>query len=374
MDIQQSEVKPQKKYFYEISFIRAIACMCIVMVHVTAGFYHENDQTFSWLTQFFNQISRYGTPAFAIISGFLLYNQVVKRGFKFNYFFKSRINKVIIPFLVWSVIYLLLKWSYNKFEFPNFTSADEVKDFIYFFFTGKSNYHLYFIAIVVQFYLLFPVLQFFKSKKNLILFTLVAFFINYFFVTNTINIGHGFFNKFINERVFFFHWAYYFFLGGLLVYYWERIMVWVKNNTIFSITLGIVVIISGIFEYLFAEGIESNRPMNMISLPLLFIAFASVYTALTFWPKTRDFIVNIGNYSMGIYLVHPFILFFLRNHDLFKVFYDRTRYLPLVYLITFFTSILVVKVILKLPFGNYIVTVVKSNKKKTINKSQEISA
>lgn len=350
------------KIFHEISFIRAIACLCIVMVHVTAGFYYENDRTFTWPVQFFNQISRYGTPAFAMISGFLLYNQAINRKFTVKRFLTSRFTKVIIPFLVWSILYLILKWTYNKYTLPNMDTPGEVKDFLYFFFTGKSNYHLYFIAIVVQFYILFPFLKFIKSKNSLILLTITSLFINYFFVQYKIDIGTGLFNNFINERVFIFHWIYYFFLGGLLVYYWEKIMTWVRENTLYSILIGLIVIIAGVFEYKFLGWIESNRVMNMVNLPLLFIAFAGVYISLSSWPRIRNFIIQIGNLSMGIYLVHPFILFFLRNHEFFTMFYERTRYLPLMYLFTLFSSILLVKLITKLPFGNYIVTVAKSNK------------
>jgi len=376
MEIQPANLKHQKKYFYEIGFIRAIACLCIVMVHVTAGFYYENDRTFSWLTQFFNQISRYGTPAFAIISGFLLYNQAIKRGFRFRKFLQSRFTKIIIPFLIWSFIYLLLKWRYNQFEFPAINSSQEIKDFLYVFFTGKSNYHLYFIVIVVQFYLLFPLLQFIKSKQTLILLTLISFFINYFFVEYKIDIGTGLFNQFINDRVFIFHWIYYFLLGGLLVYHWDRIMIWVKQNTKFSMLLGLIIIIGGIFEYSLAGGIESNRIMNMINLPILFIAFAGVYVSLSSWSKVRNYIVEIGNLSMGIYLVHPFILFFLRKYDVFEMFYAHTGYLPLVYLFTLISSMALVKIIVKLPFGNYVVTVARSNKQKKVKTeaSKSISA
>jgi len=366
--ISKNTIKPSnKKYFYEISFIRAIACLCIVMVHVTAGFYYENGRTFTWPVQFFNQISRYGTPAFAIISGFLLYNQAINRKSSLKKFWQSRFTKVIIPFLVWSILYLFLKYMYNQFTIPNFNSSEKVKDFLYFFFTGKSNYHLYFIAVVVQFYLLFPLLRLIKTKNSLILLTVASFFINYFFVQYEINIGTGLLNKFINERVFIFHWIYYFFLGGLLVYFWEKIMIWIKQNTIFSMLIGLIVVVSGIFEYKCAGWIESNRVINMINLPLLFIALAGVYTSLSRWDKTRNFIVQIGNMSMGIYLVHPLILFFLRYYDFFDMFYARTRYFPLMYLFTLFTSIVIVKLITKLPFGSYIVTVAKANPSK--NKS-----
>ncbi|WP_088052311.1 acyltransferase [Virgibacillus dakarensis] len=371
MEINQGNIKSSKKYFYEISFIRAIACLCVVTVHVTAGFYYENGNSFNWLTQFLNQISRFGTPAFAIISGFLLYNQVIKRGFNFKKFWKSRFTKVITPFFIWSLLYLLIKWKYNLFAIPSLDSSEEIKYFLYYFFTGKSNYHLYFIAIVVQFYLLFPLLQLFKSKKSLMLFTLISFFVNFFFVEYKIEIGNGLFNKFLNERVFFFHWVYYFFMGGLLVYYWDLIIKWIKQNTIFSMLLGLVVVIGGILEYQLAGWIDSNRSLNMINLPLLFVALAGIYSSLSSWNKIKYYFVEIGNLSMGIYLVHPLILFFLRRYEIFNHYFDRTRFLPLVFLFTLFVSIALVKLIVKLPFGNYIVTVVRSNKRSNIRSSEK---
>lgn len=70
MSLNQSHlnnIKP-KSYFYEISFIRAIACLLVLMVHVTAEYYYLNGRNFNWLTYFSNQISRFGTPTFAVAS------------------------------------------------------------------------------------------------------------------------------------------------------------------------------------------------------------------------------------------------------------------------------------------------------------------
>ncbi|MCJ0929615.1 acyltransferase [Virgibacillus halodenitrificans] len=357
----------EKKYYYELSFIRAIACLCVIMVHVTAGYYYESGKNFDWITQFFNQISRYGTPAFAIISGFLLYNQAINRNFNLKFFWKSRLTKVVIPFFIWSILYLILKWSYGQFTLPSINSIEERNDFIYFFLTGKSNYHLYFIAIVVQFYLVFPLLQLFKSQKNLLLFTLISFFINYFFVENTISLGEGFLNKFINERVFILNWIYYFFLGGLLVFWWPQLVKLIKNNAKYSTLLGLIVVIGGVFEYQFNGWIESNRPMNMINLPILFIALAGVYNLISNESKIKSSLIKIGNLSMGIYLVHPLILFFMRRYSFFNHFYENTLYLPLLFGFTLLTSILLIKIILKLPFGSYIVTVANTTSKNNHN-------
>lgn len=356
-----------RKYYYEISFIRAIACMCIVMIHVTAGYYYENGSTFNWFTQFFNQITRYGTPAFAIISGFLLYNQVINRRFNLQKFWKSRFTKIIIPFVIWSILYLLLKYFHGQYMLPNFSSTEEIKYFLYFFFTGGSSYHLYFLIIVVQFYFIFGLLHLFKSRNQLILLTLISFYINYFFVQNHIDIGTGFFNEFLNNRVFLFHWIYYFFLGGLMVHVWDPLMQWVKNNSFFSILLGLIVIVGGVIEYQFTDWLATNRPINMINLPLLFIFLSSIYFHLSSLPKIRSFINKIGNLSMGIYLVHPMVLFFFRNYDFLHWIYDYSIMVPVLFVLTMSISILIVNLITKLPFGSYIVTVAKPNIKQVKN-------
>ncbi|MHA6250847.1 acyltransferase [Oceanobacillus sp. CAU 1775] len=351
--------KGKKQYFFEVSFIRAIACLCIVMVHVSAGFYYENGNTFDSFTQFFNQITRFGTPAFAMISGFLLYNQVINRSFKLRFFWKSRITKVVTPFIVWSVFYLILKYFYGQFTLPTFSTVDETKNFIYFFFTGDSNYHLYFIMIVVQFYVLFSFIHKFKSRNQLIILTLIAFFINYFFVQHSFDIRDGYVNILLNDRVFLFHWIYYFFIGGLLVHVWNPLMEWVKKNLLFSLSLGLIVVIGGIVEYQIVDWVATNRVINMINLPILFIAGASIYYLLKAAPTLRNGMLQIGNLSMGIYLVHPMILFFIRRYEIFTWVYDYSFMLPILFLFTMAMSIAVVKLIQELPFGQYIVTVAK---------------
>lgn len=83
------------KYYKEIPVIRAIAAIMIVIVHLTANSYHR-DNIFAndWLG-YLNQISRLGTPIFAIISAFLLTASVLNRGFDLKYFVKSSFLKYL---------------------------------------------------------------------------------------------------------------------------------------------------------------------------------------------------------------------------------------------------------------------------------------
>ena len=206
------------KYFYDLNFVRAIASLLVVVVHVTAANYHLHDGYLNWMLLFFNQISRLATPLFAVISGFLLYNQAIKGRYQLKRFINSRFTKILLPFIIWSFIYLFLK----GFSFLELTDTHSIKLFIYNFATGKSYVHLYFIAVVIQFYLLFPFIQRFHSKKQLFLLALLALFVNYFYLVSPPEIGSGVVYKFLHERAFLLNWIFYFFLGGLLVHFGNR--------------------------------------------------------------------------------------------------------------------------------------------------------
>lgn len=240
-----------KSYFYEINFIRAIAALSVVMVHVTATNYSLNDGYLNWLTLFLNQIVRYGTPFFAVISGFLLYNQVINRGFETKRFLKSRVTKVVIPFVIWSYVYLLVKT--NDYVFV--LTPENMKSFIYDFVLGKSHYHLYFIAVVIQFYLLFILIQKFTSKKHLLYLTIVGFFITYFNFVHPYQSNSEVLNTFLTERAFIFNWLFYFFFGGLLVHYWSGIVTFVRENIKYILSIGIIPFVFIVYEYSAAERI-----------------------------------------------------------------------------------------------------------------------
>lgn len=94
----------------EIHILRAIGCLFVVAVHVSGSFYYAHGQQYNEWTLFINQISRFGTPMFALISGFLLFYQTRNRGFNFKKFTTSRFTKIGLPFLFWSSFYLLFTY------------------------------------------------------------------------------------------------------------------------------------------------------------------------------------------------------------------------------------------------------------------------
>lgn len=332
------------------------------MVHVTARHYHLHDQYFNWFTLFLNQISRFGTPLFAVISGFLLYNSLLRGSFSTGRFIKSRLYKIVIPFLIWSFVYF---WVRN-YPFPWLENGKPVSEFITRFLLGDAFYHLYFIIVVLQFYLLFLLLRFAKTKEWLITLTVLSFFINYFYIGNRFEVSNGFLNAFFNHRAFIFNWIFFFFLGGLFAYYWQPVVGWLRKNVKLLAVLSIIVVVFSVYEYTEFGMYSSTRVANLFNIPVIFLFLAGMYFVFNQFEKVRSFFIHIGNLSMGIYLVHSLVLYYLTEY--FPVMFYRTRWILLAYIIAVLLSIIIVKVIHKLPFGSFIVTVALNKKRNVFRK------
>jgi len=352
---------PLNTYFYEINFIRSVAALSVVMVHVTATNYSVNDGHLNWLLLFLNQIVRYGTPFFAVISGFLLYNQTINRKFALKRFILSRFTKVLLPFIIWSFIYLIIKSDYILDIF----TIENTKLFVYNFVLGKSHYHLYFIAVVLQFYLLFIFIHRFNNKKILFLLTLLSFFLTYFNFMLPYPVESGILSKFMSERSFILNWLFYFFFGGLLVHFWQPIVEYVQKNVKYILLVGLVPLIFLVYEYKTREVVlNSTRVTNLFYVPVLFIALISVYFMVRKYKVVHTFLLTVGNMSMGIYLIHPLVIYYLKEHLTWL--FEGTSLTLITYAFTVLISMLVVKIIHMLPFGQYVVIIASRNKKRKL--------
>lgn len=355
----------ERKYIYEINFVRAIACLLVVMVHVSARFYYAYDGNHTVLTNYLNQIARVGTPLFAVMSGFLLYNQALNRKFNTVIFLKSRLTKIVIPFIFWSIFYLVYKSMYGSYTFPDFTSSEEVKNFLTMFLLGKSHYHLYFIVLVIQFYILFLFIRKALNLKTIILFTIISSYLNYTFITNKFLFSNVYIEQFVNSRAFLFEWIYYFMLGILLVELWPLIYKYLleKKNSSYVLLIGAVIMLLTIFDYYSHEKIiNSNQNfINMLTVPIVFIVLVSLYNKIIMInDKIMKVFIKIGNMSMGIFLIHPFVIYLYR--DIAP--YDVTAHPLLIFpyfIAVIGISIVLLKILSLMPYSQYIITLVETD-------------
>ncbi|QNG60230.1 acyltransferase [Bacillus sp. PAMC26568] len=349
----------KKVFYHEIHSIRAFACICVLFVHVTAIYYAMQGEVFNWLTFGLNQVGRFGTPIFAVISGFLLFNQVKKRGFDFKSFVSSRTVKIISPFLIWSLVYLFLNHLF--FDIPMFPSFEKV--LVDFILQGEAYYHLYFMTMVVQFYLLFPLLQFVRSKKSWIIFLFASAVINYLYL-NFHTFGIPIENELLREtfysKGFVLRWFFFFIFGGFAANFWSEIVTFVRKHKWVFVILGAASVAGAIFEYKIIGSVSSYRVTNFINIPLLVFAGIAVHSLLekrTLYIKTTTL---IGSYSMGVYLIHPLVLFLLMQ--VVPAEYWATRTLPIIFIVTLVSCILITRLIQFLAVSTFIIPVPRKPK------------
>lgn len=92
-----------KQYSYELYLLRVIAALSIVAIHVTSGQIKISDTIFTW-----NQLVRFASGTFIILSGLLLYHiEKMRPSPSYSYFFKQRFSKLLIPYVIWTFVYTI---------------------------------------------------------------------------------------------------------------------------------------------------------------------------------------------------------------------------------------------------------------------------
>ncbi|MBP6913473.1 MAG: acyltransferase [Candidatus Levybacteria bacterium] len=151
---------------YAIDFLKLIAIIAVVLIHVSTAFI-DRSSPFSfnfYVLVILNQISRFAVPVFFAASGLLLalrYTSIPSP----LHFYKRRL-RLLIPYTFWIFTYFLI-------IFPHPLKSVFQLNFIYKYLTGAPSYQLYFIPTLFVLYLLFPLLinykNFFFTKKILLL-------------------------------------------------------------------------------------------------------------------------------------------------------------------------------------------------------------
>ncbi|MBS2968028.1 acyltransferase [Metabacillus sp. KIGAM252] len=351
---KEASQKSGKSYLFEIHFLRAFACLAVVAVHVSATNSGMNNDTYDWFSYFLNQIGRFGTPIFAVISGFLLFFQVRNKGFQFGKFMKSRFSKVIIPFILWSVAYRYMMYVYNGQGIGD--PIEEIGGFI----QGNAFYHLYFISIVVQFYLVFPLLQkLFRTQTTILIFLFISFLISY----NLYGIKPPFegpIGEFIASKSFMPIWIFYFAFGAFLAYYWEGIRNFAQKRPVQMLILALAVSAGAVIEYNMKGYVSNRRLSNLANIPLLSIAAIGIYPLLAKFSVIKHPLVLIGKYSMGIYLIHPMVLYLMARH--LPEPYWNVQYVGIMYIAVMIICVAAIRLITFVPLTTFLLPVPKIKK------------
>lgn len=312
----------------EIDLMRGIAILSVIIIHVSGYFTNIKQINGLMITMAtIDFFAHFAVPLFVFISGFVLMLSS-KEKIILKTFYKRRILKIIPPYLIFSTLYLLLSsltLSPFSLNIPDFSII------LLKLLTATSFSHLWFIALIVQFYLVFPLLRKFSQSSFLTLSNiLLAIGIQIIWQICAKFVLHNFeFNDFIQS---FFQT---FVLGSFISYigYFLLGMYFSKNNLRIIQQLEkikylwlmfLIISLTSLISYYHLSLLSVQN--NFYNLPwksLLIIRFLSPFLYIaTFLFLYKLCLKNIpifvkntltlfSKYSFGIYLTHHGILYVL---------------------------------------------------------------
>lgn len=143
-----------------VDLIRVVAIIMVVAVHVSAPLavqYGTIAPARWWAANIVESLTRPSVPLFIMVSGMLLL--APQKEESFGAFYRRRALRVLVPFLVWAVVYLVWR---NLYHGEALTAADAVIEII----SGPVYTHFWFIYVLLGLYLVTPILRVFVQHAS----------------------------------------------------------------------------------------------------------------------------------------------------------------------------------------------------------------
>ncbi|MCO5947493.1 acyltransferase [Mucilaginibacter flavidus] len=302
----KSPEKPKNRFYY-IDFLRALAIFAVIILHNSAdaaGQYGKIPET-DWLSAaFYNGLTRCCVPMFVLLSGALLLKP--DRDVTIKELFRKRLPKLVIPLVVWSIIYEAFQFYTDK-GYGTFNLLSALKTF----YQGPLVFHFWFLYMMIGIYLVYPIINTFIRAATK---SQVQYFIAVWFITNCvcgiIGIATGL--SIAVELNFFTGYIGYFVLGYYINNYIftapQLKLIYAGCAFAFVVSISGIILLQTFRDKGFNEIIESDfTPDIPFALAGVFLLIKNRTFNLnpTWWQKL---VTEISAESYGIYIVHVLFL------------------------------------------------------------------
>ncbi|MCL5073718.1 MAG: acyltransferase [Actinobacteria bacterium] len=345
----------------------------------------ENTNLLLSINVFIDCFVSYAIPLFIFISGFVLAVNYY-RDFSGWDFYKKRLSTIIPPYLIFSILYIIftsIKIEPFGFELPTWKEA------LIRIITANGYFHLWFFALIIQFYLFYPLIikayRFLKFKNLNYLPLIVSFVIQVcwnLFAPSLISLipeNSIIFpvTSFIIGK-FFFQFLFYFVMG---IYISEKAIKGtfkISSKSLFFL-LPVIILLTTFNTYKIVEAVKKYGNIEKLTVTIidprfsvlngilgsliLIVLNGSIVLFLYYLSSVLSgrkiflsrTLKEFGIYSFGIYLIHAAFLVITVNllRMLFKVTPDTIAFYPIVFSTTAIISYLVVKAVSYVPYSQF---------------------
>lgn len=274
--------------------LKGLCIIFVVLIHLPWG---QDGEWTAYLWIAIRKIINISVATFFFISAYYtnIYNEI--RGSVLNYYSK-RLKRLLIPYLIWSIVYVFL--------IPIATTGHISDNWVYLMLTGKGP--TYFLLALAQFTLLNPLLQKYKNNKyaNWIFWTITPLYLLFYY---TYNFHMG--KEFKPEQFFCFPWFACYYLGLKMQDSSLKSKIEELSSTmVLFCAIGVLMlsIVEASFIYTYTSIL--SFAISQITIGSVLFSLVILLFVVTTWHEERNnkrnFLTNIGDFSMGIFLMHPF--------------------------------------------------------------------
>jgi peptidoglycan/LPS O-acetylase OafA/YrhL len=289
-----------EKRMREFDIIRAVAALSVIAIHLTASYVKDLA-----LAQYWNELMRYAVPLFVILSGLVLYHVDLGGRKQLNYlaFQRKRLTKVLVPYAAWTALYIYYTarqvWREMGWD-GAWRIADTLPEHLRY---GTGHYHLYFLIITMELYVLYPLLRAWMKRQPLSL--LLASFAWTAYSQTMIYLHHK------TWKIYHFpHWIFYFVLGMYVAQHRKTIQKWLRGKEVWT---GLLWLAS--FALLYWDGTQSNTHYSSAKPTVMLYAVTSFFFFWSVAARVAGIKGGIGKgldwlstHSFLIFLLHPLVL------------------------------------------------------------------
>lgn len=326
-----------------ISILNVLACIGVVILHTfETGYTSDANFVFEVLIR---AIAYCAVPVFFMITGATLIDY--RERYDTKTFFKKSLLKVIIPLIIWSIIYFIINFFKGKFSINDLS----FKFVFEYFFLVKTNPIFWFFVVIIGIYLAIPVISLIPQetrRKAFLYIIIITFVFNQFLpdLLYHLNLNYNYDLKF---PLTYSGWISFIFIG----YYIDKYEI-VKKHRVIIYVLGIIGFLTMVVPTIFISYHKNescswfdeyyDAPCVLYSASV-FLFFKSKINNNQIVTKIMPFFNFVAPTTLGIYVLHIAIRDFLRY------FYTYSYFgMNLVLTLSILTiCFIVVKIVQKIP-------------------------
>lgn len=355
----------RKKMFNTMSYtllLRGFVVLGVMLMHTT--WYFNSAEQRSWVTiseMLLDIISLFAVPLVMFVSGYVFTSHNRHADYYKWPFFRKMFFSVLSPYLLFSLIYSVGFYFFNELD-------STPREIVWQIITGSSAVHMAFFRALFGFYAVYPLLLHYFNRCRLahkldrfimqvILLQLIWKCCNNLGLTNPYAVA-------ILDITTFLRYLAYFSFGLLACIYQKKLLRWIdQHHTLLNIGFLLslpLVAVCWFFKYY----AHSLRILEFVCFPLNLFLYTIIITMLFDYVHTlksqdsfsKRFMMYLGNYSFGIFLIHVVYMYVGdKLLTLCGLSPQRGLFYPLLFVIMLGLSLATMELLARASWGHYFI-------------------